>query len=130
MNREYTALDLQCLNERRDCSTVWSEISVRDCLAVIVVVGLVAGWGFDRWRTARIQSTSSTALAEARTALENTRKEARRAMQQLRSEQETLVAQLVAEQEVKGKLRQEIAALEAKIRPDRIQPRYAAGRER
>jgi hypothetical protein len=129
MNREYSALDLQCLNDRPSRSSVWNEVSARDCLAVVVVLGLAAGWGVDRWQTLRFQSASSAALAEARAALDEARQEALREAQELRGEQESLVARLWEEKEATGKLRSKIAALEAELRPGQ-EVRYAVGRER
>ena len=129
MNREYSALDLQCLNDRQRCGSFWNELSGRDCLAVVVILGLAAGWGVDRWRAFRTQTASATALADARAALKDAQKDGQRVAQQFRIGKADLVAQLVEEKETMGKLRLKIAALEAELRPAQG-VRYAVGRER
>ena len=129
MNHPYPALDLQCLNDR-DSFGAWSaEISFRDCLAVIVAVVALAGWGIDRWRTDRIHATISSALIESKAAADRARSQEVLANEQLRTEREMLASRLQAEVAIVTSLRREIAGLESEARPAQG-VRYAVGRER
>jgi hypothetical protein len=129
MNREYSALDLQCLSDRRGAVFVPFEFSLRDCLGVIVVVGLALGWGIDHWRAARAQATISSELTAVRAAAEEARSRDWLMNEQLRKDRETLVARLREEERTSARLRLEFAELAAEARPEPA-ARYTAGRER
>jgi hypothetical protein len=129
MNREFSALDLQCLSDRRGAAFLPFELTVRDYLGVIVVVGLVVGWGIDHWQAARAQATISSELTAARAAAEQARSRDWLMNDQLRKDRATLVARLQEEERTIARLRREITELAAEARPEPA-ARYAAGQER
>ena len=133
MDRQLPVLDWQRLNDRHDS---WSlpafSFTAQDCVWLVVVVGLAAAWGADRWRTGKQHDAVSSALIDARAAAEHARQQELLASDQLRSMREelaALAAQLEADDATIAKLRGEISTLQADLRSSRS-AHYASGRER
>lgn len=133
MDRQRLALDWEHLNHRPGIARLPTFVFLkRDCLWLLIVLGLIATWLVDRSRAGRHHDTFSSALVEARAAAEQARRQEILVSEQLCRVQESREALAVRHQEDEvaiAKLSRDISALQADMQSSPVSL-YASGRER